>query len=176
MFSVFIYWFCTLSSFDDNVIRFYSIVSVGCFCLTFIVWYCFLSVARELPLAALRAYAPTKDGATSSPTLTCFFPSADPCPLEPTREVAVPAYLIYGLIWFVGICRCVFPPPIACWKAWFRLPVLVVCLPLRVRPLLPLDGMFLLPDALWRTGSIMPLAPSRHSVVFCGGRDNLSKT
>ena len=172
--SVFIYWFCILSTL---VIRLCSIIKVGCFCLTLIDWYCFLFPARESPLAALRAYAPTNDGATSSPIRTCFLPSADPWPFDPMRMVTVPVCLICALIGLVGIFLYVFPPPTAFAMAWFRDPVLVVCLMwLRVLPLLPLEGMFLLPDPLLRTGSMIPFAPSRHSVVFCGTRDNLSKT
>ena len=89
----------------------YPKVSVGCFCFYLIVWYSFFESSRT----AFRAYAPTNDGAISSPTLTCFFPSAEPCSFYPILMVTVPC-LIWGLIGWVGYCRTVFPPPAAFYR------------------------------------------------------------
>lgn len=55
-------------TFACNVIWSYAKVSVGLLCFCLLIWIYFL----ESPRASILFWAPTKDGAISSPTLTCF--------------------------------------------------------------------------------------------------------
>ena len=61
----------------------YAKVSVCLLYFCLLIWICFF----ESPRAAILATAPTKDGATSSATLTCFFGSAEPWVWTPALMV-----------------------------------------------------------------------------------------